>query len=297
MACSSCNDNANMPQNVNAQVTCNISTCENFVTNSNLVTYTGEDLLCVNIDKNDSLTTAFDSINDALCPEAIATLLISTIQNSVSYTAAFCNTINNLVVQNSTTTTTSTSTSTSTSTTSSTSTTTTTTTSSCHTTSTTTTSILSPICLAYNATSCISACLAQCTIYYVTNGCAVNLSPGCQIYTNQSLTLAPAGFYSYNGDCFTVGTQGTILTQAACTGTTSTTSTTTTITPFALCYSPLSTGSCADACVNCFTTTTTSTTAPPAGAIAFENICGPFSLSNYQNSTVGDCCNGTSTAV
>jgi hypothetical protein len=294
MSCSSCNNN--IPQaNITLNQTCSINVDSAWITNTDLVKYTGDNLSCIGVFTNDTLTTALQDINTSICPENIATVLLDTIESNPQYVATFANFVNQTIIDCTTTTTTSTSTSTST--TSSTSTTTTTTTNSCHTTSTTTTSILTPICLSYSAIDCPTSCLAQCTVYYVTNACAVNLTPGCQIYINQNLTPAPAGFYSYNGDCFIVSTQGTILTQAACTGTTSTTSTTTTIiTPFALCYSPLSTGSCADACVNCFTTTTTSTTAPPVGSIVFENICGPFPVSNYQTVTVEDCCNSISTA-
>ena len=292
MSCSSCNNNTPSPV---LNQTCGINVESTWITNSDLVQYTGDNLSCIGVNTNDTLTVALQNINTSVCPENIAMVLLDTIQSNPQYLTTFANFVNQTIINCTTTTTSTSSTTTSTSSTSTTSTTSTTTTSACHLTTTTTTSILKSICLGYSAADCTIACTSQCSTYYVTIACSTNLTAGCQIYTDQNFTPAPAGYYSYNGNCYTVGAQGIISVEAICTYTTSSTTTTSTTVriPFNLCYVPLSGGSCETACTSCFTTSTTSSTTTHApGAIEFLGICGPIPASNYQTAGTLDCCSG-----
>jgi hypothetical protein len=252
MSCSTCNNNEPQPANINQ--TCGIVIDSKWITNTDLVNYTGTNLTCVNVFTNDTLTTALQNIDTAICPVNMSTSILTAIQASPTFTATFANFVNQTLI-NCTTTTTSTSSTTTTTTTliPPSTTTTTTTINVCTITTTTTQSIFTPICLSYNTLNCINACVQNvpggCSTFYVTNACAANFTAGCQIYANTNYFPAPAGYYSYNGNCYVVTSGGnTVTTQSICsTSTTSTTSTTTTKAPFSLCFSPIGT-SCYEAC-------------------------------------------------
>jgi hypothetical protein len=70
-----------------------------------------------------------------------------------------------------------------------------------------------PICLRYSTTSCATACISECTNYYLSSSCytafvthnAFNML-NCYIYLDAGLTQpAPLGFYSYDQMCIILG--------------------------------------------------------------------------------------------
>jgi hypothetical protein len=115
---------------------CGIDPCHVHKTGTDLVFYNGANLPCVGVDTCDSVTLAFQKIDQKLCPDALALAVLGSITNNLSIRNMFCALVNGC---NPTTTTTTTAAPTTTTTTSSSSSTTTTSTSSSSTTTTTTT--------------------------------------------------------------------------------------------------------------------------------------------------------------
>lgn len=89
MSCTSC-----YSQPALSSVSCGVDPCFAKKTTTDLVFYTGDNLPCSTINKCDNLTLALQKIDVKLCPDAIATAIITAIQNNPSLAVIFCNIIN-----------------------------------------------------------------------------------------------------------------------------------------------------------------------------------------------------------